>query len=99
MKYPKYNVNEYIGGYFEYITPCPFGIQGRYTNEALMVGSLACQTMEIVKQKGRLRSVDKTSARPYPVVKLHQQVVYSLQFLAYLHHINVVYTASHQSRK
>ena len=46
MKYPKYNVNEYIGGYSEYTTPCPFGIQGRYTNEALMVGSLACQRCE-----------------------------------------------------
>ena len=43
MKYPKYNVNEFIGGHFEYTTPCPFGMQGRYTNEALMVGSLACQ--------------------------------------------------------
>lgn len=46
MKYPKYNLNEFVGGHFEYTTPCPFGIQGRYTNEALMVGSLACQLCE-----------------------------------------------------
>ena len=46
MKYPKYNVNEYIGGYLEYTTQCPFGMQGRYTNESLMVGSLACQRCE-----------------------------------------------------
>lgn len=38
MKNPKYIVNEYVGGHFEYITPCPFGIQGKYTNEILYVG-------------------------------------------------------------
>ena len=46
MKYPKFNVNEFIGGYFEYTTPCPFGIYGKYTNEILYVGSLACQRCE-----------------------------------------------------
>ena len=46
MKYPKYNLNEYVGGNFEYTTPCPFGIQGKYTYEVLMVGSLACQRCE-----------------------------------------------------
>lgn len=46
MKYPKYNLNEYVGGHFEYTTPCPFGIQGKYIHEVLMVGSLACQRCE-----------------------------------------------------
>lgn len=43
MKHPKYIVNEFVGGHTEYTTPCPFGIQGKYTLEILMVGSLACQ--------------------------------------------------------
>lgn len=46
MKYTKYNVNEFVGGHFEYTTPCPFGIYGKYTNEILYVGSLACQRCE-----------------------------------------------------
>ena len=49
MKYPKYNVNEYAGGFFEYITPCPYGIHGRYTKEHIMVGSLACQRCNFFK--------------------------------------------------
>ncbi len=43
MKYPRYNVNEFVGGHYEYTTPCPFAIVGQYTHEILMVGSLACQ--------------------------------------------------------
>ena len=43
MKYPRYNLNEFTGGHFEFTTPCPFGTQGRYTGEVLMVGSLACR--------------------------------------------------------
>ena len=46
MKYPKFNVNEFVGGHFEYITPCPFCISGKYTHEILMVGSLSCQRCE-----------------------------------------------------
>ena len=46
MKYPKFNVNEFVGGHFEYITPRPFCISGKYTNEILMVGSLACKRCE-----------------------------------------------------
>ena len=46
MKYHKYNLNEYVGGHFEYITPCPFCISGKYTHEILMVGSLDCQRCE-----------------------------------------------------
>ena len=49
MKYPPYNVNEFVGGHCEFTTPCPFGIQGRYTREILMVGSLACQRCEYFK--------------------------------------------------
>lgn len=49
MKYPKYNINEFVGGYFEYTTPCPFGMAGRYTHDMLMVGSLACQRCEHFK--------------------------------------------------
>lgn len=43
MKYPRYNVNEFVGGHYEYTTRCPFGISGRYTHVPIMVGSLACQ--------------------------------------------------------
>ncbi len=46
MKYPIYNLNEFTGGHYEYTTPCPYGIIGRYTMEVLMVGSLACQRCE-----------------------------------------------------
>lgn len=46
MKYQSYNVNEFVGGHFEYTTPCPFGIKGKYTKEILYVGSLACQRCE-----------------------------------------------------
>ena len=46
MKYPKFKVNEFIGGHFEYTTACAFGIYGKYTNEILYVGSLACQRCE-----------------------------------------------------
>lgn len=49
MKYPIYNLNEYIGGHFEYTTPCPYGMSGRYTRETLMVGSLACQRCEFFR--------------------------------------------------
>lgn len=42
MKYPRYNLNEYVGGHFEYTTPCPFNTIGK-TGDILMVGSLACQ--------------------------------------------------------
>lgn len=49
MKYPRYRVNEYVGGHSEYVTECPFGIEGRYTHEMLMVGSLACQRCEYFK--------------------------------------------------
>lgn len=56
MKYQKYNVNEFVGGHFEYTTPCPFDIHGKYTGEILMVGSLACQRCEhfrgIIKEDG-----------------------------------------------
>lgn len=50
MKYPRYKVNEFIGGYYEYVTPCPFEMSGRYTHERLMVGSLACQRCEHFKK-------------------------------------------------
>jgi len=46
MKYPIYNVNEFVGGHYEYTTQCPFGMVGKYTQETLMVGSLACQRCE-----------------------------------------------------
>ncbi len=49
MKYPIYNLNEFIGGHFEYTTSCPFGMVGKYTNELLMVGSLACQRCQYFK--------------------------------------------------
>ena len=49
MKYPIYNVNEFVGGHYEYTTPCPFGITGKYTLEILMVGSLACERCEYFK--------------------------------------------------
>lgn len=49
MKYPTYNVNEYIGGLLEHTTTCPFGIYGKYTHEPLMVGSLACQRCKYFK--------------------------------------------------
>lgn len=42
MKYPIFNINEFVGGFYEYTTPCPFGIVGK-TGDILMVGSLACQ--------------------------------------------------------
>lgn len=43
MKYPKYNFNEFSGGYYEYTTPCPFGLVGQYTQDPISVGTLACQ--------------------------------------------------------
>ncbi len=43
MKEQRYNLNEFVGGHFEFTTPCPYGTQGKYTGEVLMVGSLACQ--------------------------------------------------------
>lgn len=43
MKYPKYQMNEFVGGHYEFVTECPFGIMGRYSHEILMVGSLACR--------------------------------------------------------
>ena len=49
MKYPIYNVNEFIYGHYEYTTPCPFGIVGKHTHEILMVGSLACRRCEFFK--------------------------------------------------
>lgn len=49
MKYPIYNVNEFVGGHCEFTTPCPFNIYGKYTQEILMVGSLACQRCEHFK--------------------------------------------------
>lgn len=49
MKYPPYNVNEFAGGHYEYTTPCPFGMQGRYTHDTIYVGSLACQRCRYFK--------------------------------------------------
>lgn len=43
MKYPTYDVSIYSGGHREFTTPCPFGMQGNYTHDTIMVGSLACQ--------------------------------------------------------
>jgi hypothetical protein len=43
MKYPRYNIDEYVGGHMVYTTPCPFGVYGQYTHDIIRVGSLACQ--------------------------------------------------------
>ncbi len=48
MRYPRYNVNEFVGGHFEYTTTCPFSTIGK-TGEILMVGSLACQRCQHFK--------------------------------------------------
>ena len=48
MKYPRYNINEFVGGHFEYTTSCPFSIMGK-TNEVIMVGSMACQRCQYFK--------------------------------------------------
>lgn len=49
MKYPRFNIDEFVGGLIMYTTPCPFGIHGKYTGEILMTGSLACQRCEYFK--------------------------------------------------
>lgn len=56
MKYPKFILNEFTGGYFEYITPCPFGIIGK-TGDILMVGSLACQRCQYFRGINREDSI------------------------------------------
>lgn len=38
----KYDVNEYIHGRIDYVTDCPFGVQGRYTERTNKVGALEC---------------------------------------------------------
>lgn len=48
MKYPRYNVNEFIGGHNEYTTPCPFDTRGK-TGDVIMVGSLACERCQYFK--------------------------------------------------
>ncbi len=48
MKYPRYNINEFVHGYQEYTTPCPFGTIGK-CGEVLYVGSLACQRCRYFK--------------------------------------------------
>lgn len=49
MKYPRYEMNEFVGGHTEYVTECPFGTMGKYTHEILMVGSLACRLCRCFK--------------------------------------------------
>lgn len=53
MKYPRYKIKEFVGGYTEYITECPFGEEGKYTHRMLMVGSLACQHCRYFKDINR----------------------------------------------
>ena len=53
MKYPRYKIKEFVGGYIEYITECPFGEEGKYTHRMLMVGSLACQHCRYFKDINR----------------------------------------------
>lgn len=33
----------FVGGHIEYSTPCPNGMEGKYTHDLIMVGSQACQ--------------------------------------------------------
>lgn len=42
MKHHYYNINEYVGGHTEYVTPCPYGLIDHRTGSPLMVGSRAC---------------------------------------------------------
>lgn len=46
MKHHNYKVNTFVGGHMEYVTPCPNNMDGKYTHDRLMVGSLACQRCE-----------------------------------------------------
>lgn len=43
MKHFNYKVSTFVGGHLEYHTPCPHGIEGKYTHDLIMVGSQACQ--------------------------------------------------------
>lgn len=42
MKYYKYNINEFIFGHIEYITPCPNELISK-TGVVMKVGGLGCQ--------------------------------------------------------
>lgn len=33
----------FVGGHIEYSTPCPNGMEGKYTHDLIMIGSQACQ--------------------------------------------------------
>lgn len=39
-----YEIEEYIYGRKDYVTDCPFGEKGRYTNAINKVGDLGCNT-------------------------------------------------------
>ena len=41
-----YDVEEFIYGRKDYVTDCPFGVKGRYTNAINKVGDLGCNTCE-----------------------------------------------------
>lgn len=38
----RYKVDEYVGGRMDYVTDCPYGEIGRYTNRIKKVGDLEC---------------------------------------------------------
>lgn len=41
-----YDIEEFIWGRIDYVTDCPHGVKGRYTNEINKVGDLGCNTCE-----------------------------------------------------
>lgn len=41
-----YEIEEFIYGRTDYVTDCPHGVKGRYTNAINKVGDLGCNTCE-----------------------------------------------------
>lgn len=41
-----YEIEEFIYGRIDYVTDCPFGVCGRYTNGINKVGDIGCNTCE-----------------------------------------------------
>lgn len=59
MKYPNYNVNEFVGGHTEYTTPCPFGNPRQVHLGNPNGGQSRLPAMQILPryQQGRLHSI------------------------------------------
>ncbi len=51
----KYEVREFIHGRTDYITDCPFGERGRYTNLVNKVGALECNISLYQQKKNALK--------------------------------------------